>query len=465
LDSDDGMPMLTEESGDEDSDSSARNSSLSEFDSDEEFSYRKKGNRKKPVGQQQATNPPSSHSEPKTPAAAKQSRQKKPRAAKPRKPAPAASNLKVNTTHHPFITAAPLQVGMPVYSGFVGGFELPSGDESPEEELTLQRSATRRVATGQAALEVEQSILGTVQQVHRLDIQSPPSSTASRHSKTPARASPPVRSTPGSQSSQGNKQRGRPRKECSPVYESDHEYFTEEPDSDIDYHTADEEDSAAHSASLLPTNPEEAMEAFACAGLEAAERGEVPQNMDKYTFLPRRSGDSTVPQEQLPTFGWKRDLEKVGDKKGYGEARTKPSEMVQSHHSPFQVVFKAIGGEETIQTWVDETNYRAQRYFDSGRNMEEEETARDNDYPLATGDNARQQKLYGRVWTPILYAELMMWIALCLMMVIIGLSNESDYWGVTAYGLYPAFNFGKISGMSYKRWRQIKRFFNPLGYG
>jgi len=49
LDSDDGMPMLTEDSVDEDSDSSARNSSLSEFDSDEEFSYRKKGNRKKPV--------------------------------------------------------------------------------------------------------------------------------------------------------------------------------------------------------------------------------------------------------------------------------------------------------------------------------------------------------------------------------------------------------------------------------
>ena len=68
--------------------------------------------------------------------------------------------------------------------------------------------------------------------------------------------------------------------------------------------------------------------------------------------------------------------------------------------------------------------------------MEEEETAQDNDYPLESGDNAWQKKLYGRVWTCILYAELMMWIALCLMMVIIGLPNESDYWGVTAYGLF-----------------------------
>jgi len=47
-------------------------------------------------------------------------------------------------------------------------------------------------------------------------------------------------------------------------------------------------------------------------------------------------------------------------------------------------VFKAIGGEETIQTWVDETNYRADRYFQSGRNMEEEEKERENDYELGS---------------------------------------------------------------------------------
>ena len=50
--------------------------------------------------------------------------------------------------------------------------------------------------------------------------------------------------------------------------------------------------------------------------------------------------------------------------------------------TPFQVVFKAIGGEETIQTWVDVTNYRADRYFQSGRNMEEEEKERENAYEL-----------------------------------------------------------------------------------
>ena len=42
VDSDDGMPMLTEDSADDDSDASDANSSVSDFDSEEEFSYRKK---------------------------------------------------------------------------------------------------------------------------------------------------------------------------------------------------------------------------------------------------------------------------------------------------------------------------------------------------------------------------------------------------------------------------------------
>jgi hypothetical protein len=117
-------------------------------------------------------------------------------------------------------------------------------------------------------------------------------------------------------------------------------------------------------------------------------------------------------------------------------------------------------GEETIQSWVHETNFRAQRYFDSGRNMEEEEKERENDYSPGDGDNPKKQTLYGRVWSPLTFSELMMWFAICFMMVIIGLSNESDYWTVTAIGLYPAFNFKKITNMSYRRFRQMKRFFN-----
>ena len=53
-----------------------------------------------------------------------------------------------------------------------------------------------------------------------------------------------------------------------------------------------------------------------------------------------------------------------------------------------------IGGEETVQSWVNETNYRANRYFDSSRNVDEEEEARENDYVPAQGDNTKQKKLY-----------------------------------------------------------------------
>ena len=39
VDSDNGMPMLTEDSADDDSDASDANSSVSDFDSEEELSY------------------------------------------------------------------------------------------------------------------------------------------------------------------------------------------------------------------------------------------------------------------------------------------------------------------------------------------------------------------------------------------------------------------------------------------
>jgi len=134
--------------------------------------------------------------------------------------------------------------------------------------------------------------------------------------------------------------------------------------------------------------------------------------------------------------------------------------MVREHHSPFEVVWKAIGGEETVQSWVHETNYRANRYFDSTRNVDEEEEARENDYAPAQGDNTKQRKLYGRVWTDVGFRELMMWMAICLFMVVIGLAQEKDYWSTTAVGLLPAMNFSRMTGMSFRRWRQIKRFFN-----
>ena len=86
----------------------------SDFDSEEEFGYRstnRKGSKKQsvptstPKGSKGSKNPgkQSSVTDPKTPAQ-KKSRENKARAPKPKREMPAAANLKVNTTHHPFIS-------------------------------------------------------------------------------------------------------------------------------------------------------------------------------------------------------------------------------------------------------------------------------------------------------------------------------------------------------------------------
>ena len=131
------------------------------------------------------------------------------------------------------------------------------------------------------------------------------------------------------------RKRGRPRKDCDPVYESDNQELTEEPDSEVEYTGLQEGEDVP--ALPLGVTHEEAREVLAGHALDAAERGEVPTNMDKYTYVPRDRGDSAMPKEHLPTFGWERDVSKVGDKKGYG-MKTIPSEMVRAHHSPFEVV-------------------------------------------------------------------------------------------------------------------------------
>ena len=289
--SDDDMPGLSSDSDDDEVQSDCQ----SDFDTEEEFGYRankKKSSSKKSVSVQGAKGKKVSKkaekhspaSEPKTPAQTT-SRHGKPRAPKSKKPMPAAANLKVNTTHHPFISTAPLAIGAPVFSGFVGGFELPSAEESPEEELTLTRTNQSRIAPSVQALMVDDRVLGSPP----LATHGAPSTSGAVEHSAPARPTPSsgTKQTSSVQGSTEKKQRGRPRKDCAPVYESDDQYLTEE---------------------------------------------------------------------------------------------------------PFQVVFKAIGGEETIQTWVDETNYRADRYFDSGRNMEEEEKERENDYELGAGDNVRHAK-------------------------------------------------------------------------
>ena len=397
-------------------------SSESDFEVEEEFPSRQRQARREKAASKKATN-----ADPKTPAP----KQSKPKQKKPRKAAPAASNMKRNVTQHPFISRPPLDVGAPVFSGFVSGVRQPVEEESEEEALTLNRVRPQR-----EQLDMREK-LGVDNQERLLG--SPVSNAALR-----------------AQSKRGRK----PKVQIPDTTELECAELTEENESDIEYvdNPSTSISGGVRGTIRMGGSAEEKGQILADEAADLCERGCVPNNTDRYTFVPRQQGDSTFPVESIPTFGFKVDKHVVGDRKGFG-AGTVPSELCSAEDTPFGLVLKHIGGEESIMSWVEETNYRANQFFANGKALEEEKQ-REKDYEPAEGDNWKKKKLYGRMWTDITYIELMMWIGICLMMVVIGLANESDYWSATAYGLYPAMNFYKQTGMSFKRWKQIKRFFN-----
>jgi hypothetical protein len=174
-------------------------------------------------------------------------------------------------------------------------------------------------------------------------------------------------------------------------------------------------------------------------------------------YTPVESGDSTTPCVEQPTFGWSRDKKKEGDFLGYGR-KTQPSEVVDHNDTEFEIWQKVVRPDIVVHEWVKATNYRAQQWFKNGRGNREEEGAH-TDYPVEEGDNLGRGKLYGLQWVDVTYWEMMIWILLSFMMVAIGLPQEGDYWTPVAIAMFPAFNFHYFSDMSFRRYKQIKRFF------
>ena len=174
-------------------------------------------------------------------------------------------------------------------------------------------------------------------------------------------------------------------------------------------------------------------------------------------YTPFESGDSTAPTNAQPTFGWSRDKKREGDFLGYGR-KTGPSEVVNHNDTEFEIWQKVVRPDIVMHEWVQATNYRASQWFKSGRKNGEEEGAH-ADYELEEGDNVSRGKLYGLNWVDVTFWEMMIWVLLSFMMVAIGLPQEGDYWTPVAVAMFPAFNFHYFSNMSYRRYKQIKRFF------
>jgi len=174
-------------------------------------------------------------------------------------------------------------------------------------------------------------------------------------------------------------------------------------------------------------------------------------------YTPFESGDSTVPTIDQPTFGWTRDKKKEGDFLGYGR-RTLPSEVVDHTDTEFEIWQKVVRPDIVVHEWVQATNYRANQWLKDGRRNAEEDGAHP-EYEMEEGDNIAKKKLYGLVWVDVTFWEMMIWILLSFMMVAIGLPQEVDYWTPVAVAMFPAFNFHYFSDMTYRRYKQIKRFF------
>ena len=174
-------------------------------------------------------------------------------------------------------------------------------------------------------------------------------------------------------------------------------------------------------------------------------------------YTPFESGDSTVPTIDQPTFGWTRDKKKEGDFLGYGR-RTVPSEVVDHTDTEFEIWQKVVRPDIVVHEWVQATNYRANQWLKDGRRNAEEDGAHP-EYEMEEGDNIAKKKLYGLVWVDVTFWEMMIWILLSFMMVAIGLPQEGDYWTPVAVAMFPAFNFHYFSDMTYRRYKQIKRFF------
>ena len=174
-------------------------------------------------------------------------------------------------------------------------------------------------------------------------------------------------------------------------------------------------------------------------------------------YTAHECGDSTCDTKAQPTFGWRRDQKKEGDYKGYGR-RTVPSEVVNQNDTEFEIWQKVVRPDIVVHEWVQATNFRANQWFRAGR-RNNEEGGPHADYDVEEGDNVARGKLYGLNWVDVTYWEMMIWILISFMMVAIGLPQEGDYWTPVAVAMFPAFNFKYFSNMTFRRYKQIKRFF------
>ena len=72
---------------------------------------------------------------------------------------------------------------------------------------------------------------------------------------------------------------------------------------------------------------------------------------------------------------------------------------------------------------------------------------------------AKTDTVFGLKWQAVVAADVMVFLSICFAMALMGAGPAAEYWALQGYGLLPAFQFRLLSGMSFNRWKQLKKFF------
>ena len=154
--------------------------------------------------------------------------------------------------------------------------------------------------------------------------------------------------------------------------------------------------------------------------------------------------------EHLPTLGYT----------GIRPACGTPNMLGSENMRPVDIFLNMIGGKETIQRAVDTTNAKHDQWQNAKGQVAADENEDDRSNPMeAALSDHRTNFVYGVLWKTVTYTDILMFLTICMTMTMIGLAEAQEFWCCSEIGLIPAFMFGLKSGMSYHRWRQIKKFF------
>jgi Transposase IS4 len=202
------------------------------------------------------------------------------------------------------------------------------------------------------------------------------------------------------------------------------------PDSESEYVTEKESDDAASDVTAASDEDGEKEEKF------PAVQGVI-------------FGDINTPPERVPH----------GEFPGHypANSRCRPVPRFTYETSPLEIFNCLIKSDETMPRLVEQTNLKFVQWQQAGGKTFDKDEDDQTNAEVAQANVARG-KVCGSIWTPVDIPTMYIFMSMCFYMAILGLADTAMYWNEIADGLIPIFGWALLSGISYSRWRQIKKF-------